>query len=543
MRIPHARLHISPYRYQAATTTPASELVGGNAPETRPRVLYNSRWEAIIGLEIHTQIKSATKLFSASSTSFNAPSNIHVSPIDAAYPGTLPHLSQECVDLAIKTSLALNATINKVSSFDRKHYFYPDLPQGYQITQHYAPLSKNGCIRLTPLDGLDYSLDVGIEQLQLEQDTGKSLHDVYPGMTLIDLNRAGTGLMEIVTKPDMRSSQEAAILLRKLQALLRAVGSSDGNMDETSQPYGARCELKNLNSIKFVSDAIDAEITRQIQSYEEGVPVVQETRGYDVSTGKTVRLRSKESAPDYRYMPEPDLPRLVLSQETIDRIKASLPELPDAQRDRIMNQYSLGLVECRTLMGEEGMVPFFEQVVAGRKVKSVISWTIHELLGRLHSRGRSFGANTVTAKQLGSLIDSVDDGTISAKIGKQVLNLMIAGDTRDATAIIDDKGWRQLDNTHDLEKMCDEIMAKYPDKVNAIRSGSVGVVGFLMGQLMAQTKGRANPVTLNAVLRAKLGLPSTADNSKKGGSKRKVTADAADGSGNDEKSQRGVKTK
>ncbi|KAF9978394.1 hypothetical protein BGZ73_002573 [Actinomortierella ambigua] len=399
--------------------------------------------------------------------------------------------------------------------------------KGYQITQHYAPLSRNGFIKLTPLDGLDYSLDVGIEQLQLEQDTGKSLHDVYPGMTLIDLNRAGTGLMEIVTKPDMRSSKEAGILIKKLQALLRAVGSSDGNMDEIGQPYGARCELKNLNSIKFVSDAIDAEIARQIQSYEEGVPVVQETRGYDVSTGTTFRLRSKENAPDYRYMPEPDLPRLILSQETIDRIKATLPELPDAQRERLMTQYSLGLIECRTLMGEEGMVPFFEQVVAARKVKSAVSWTIHELLGRLNARGLSFGENTVTSTQLGSLIDCVDDGTISAKMGKQVLNLMIAGDARDAAAIIDEKGWKQLDSNEDLDKMCDEIMAKYPDKVKAIQNGNVGVVGFLMGQLMAQSKGRANPVTLNASLRAKLGLPATVNNAKGG----KAPRDSSGGKG------------
>ncbi|KAF9157022.1 hypothetical protein DFQ26_009146 [Actinomortierella ambigua] len=484
--------------------------------------------------------------YGCSHSGINRKQHIKATPSD---PDQVAHLSQECVDLAIKTSLALNASINRVSSFDRKHYFYPDLPQGYQITQHYAPLSKNGFIKLTPLDGLDYSLDVGIEQLQLEQDTGKSLHDVYPGMTLIDLNRAGTGLMEIVTKPDMRSSQEAGILIKKLQALLRAVGSSDGNMDEGSlrcdvnvsvhqigQPYGARCELKNLNSVKFVSDAIDAEITRQIQSYEDGVPVVQETRGYDVSTGTTFRLRSKENAPDYRYMPEPDLPRLILSQETIDRIKASLPELPDIQRERLMTQYSLGLIECRTLMGEEGMVPYFEQVVIGRKVKSAISWTIHELLGRLHARSLSFGESTVTSSQLGSLVDCVDDGTISAKMGKQVLNLMIAGDARDATAIIDDKGWRQLDNTEDLDKMCDEVMTKYPDKVKAIQSGNVGVVGFLMGQLMAQSKGRANPVTLNAKLRAKLGLPPTAGNAK--GNGRGDTASRATSGANGGKDRR-----
>ncbi|CAO3574748.1 unnamed protein product [Mortierella alpina] len=502
-------------------STSASAVSGATAATGPPRNLVKGRWEPIIGLEIHAQIKSRSKLFSASRNAFNASTNTNVSLIDAAYPGTLPHLNQECVDLAIKTALALDAHVYPVSSFDRKHYFYPDLPQGYQITQHYEPLAQNGRLELAPLDGLEYNLTIGIEQLQLEQDTGKSLHDIYPGLTLLDLNRAGTGLMEIVTKPDLRSSKEAGIVVKKLQALLRAVDSSDGNMDEGSmrcdvnvsvhevgKPYGARCELKNLNSIKSVMDAIDAEIERQITSYESGILVDQETRGFDALTGETYRIRSKESAPDYRYMPEPDLPRLVLSRSAIQELKDSLPELPDARRDRIMKSYGLGMVETRTLMGEEGMVEYFEAVVSkGRQVKSVVSWTIHELLGRLHSRNINFTPEIVTAAQLGTLVDYVDQGLISAKVGKNVLNLMVEGDSRNASEIVEEKGWKQMDNQDELGQMCDAIMARYPDKVKIIQKGNVGVLGFLVGQIMKESKGRANPVAASEILKVKIGLP------------------------------------
>ncbi|KAG0202361.1 hypothetical protein BGX28_005115 [Mortierella sp. GBA30] len=502
MRDVRVALHGIKIRHHSSSAEPASDAMA------LPRNLLKGRWEPIIGLEIHAQIKSTSKLFSDSQNSFNAPTNTN-------------QLSQECVNLAIKTSLALDAQVYPVSSFDRKHYFYPDLPQGYQITQHYEPLAQNGKLVLSPLDGLDYTLTVGIEQLQLEQDTGKSLHDIYPGLTLLDLNRAGTGLMEIVTKPDMRSSKEAGILVKKLQALLRAVGSSDGNMDEGSmrcdvnvsihevgKPYGARCELKNLNSVKSVMDAIDSEIERQIESYESNTIVAQETRGFDASTGTTFRIRSKESAPDYRYMPEPDLPRLVLSQETILELKKSLPELPDARRERIMKSYDLGVIETRTLMGEEGMVEYFESVVStGQQVKSVVSWTIHELLGRLHARNVSFSPEVVRASQLGSLIDCVDKGLISAKVGKSVLNLMIEGDSRYAGAIVEEKDWKQMDNRGELDKMCADIMARYPDKVKVVQKGNAGVLGFFVGQVMKQSQGRANPVVVNDLLKAKMGLP------------------------------------
>ncbi|KAF9355395.1 hypothetical protein BGX26_006611 [Mortierella sp. AD094] len=487
--------------YSAATTT--APVVTGWTPLHGN--LIKGRWEPVIGLEIHAQLKSKTKLFSNSKNIFNAPTNTNVSLIDAAYPGTLPPSEP--------TSIQSHPLIGSITFTQTYH-------KGTK-SRNITPLAQDGRIEISPLDGLDYAVTVRIEQLQLEQDTGKSLHDVYPGLTLQDLNRAGTGLMEIVTRPDMRSSKEAGILVKKLQALLRAVNSSDGNMDEGSMrcdvnvsvhepgtPYGARCELKNLNSIKSVVDAIDAEVERQISCYENNTSVAQETRGFDASTGKTFRIRSKESAPDYRYMPEPDLPRLVLSQKEIQTLKQSLPELPDAQRDRIMQLYQLGVIETRTLMGEDGMVEYFESLMSsGRQAKSVISWTIHELLGRLHSRGINFSPEVVKTSQLGSLVDCVDQGLISAKVGKTVLDLMIEGDSRDANTIVEEKGWKQMGNRDELEQLCDAILAKFPEKVKVVQGGNIGVLGFFIGEIMKQSQGRANPVILNELLRVKVGLP------------------------------------
>ncbi|KAF0374333.1 glutamyl-tRNA amidotransferase chain B [Gigaspora margarita] len=337
--------------------------------------LYKSnKWETIIGLEVHAQLNSKTKLFSSSSTSFNEPVNTNVSVIDAAFPGTLPQLNTKCVELAVAASLALSGNVQLVSSFDRKQYFYPDLPPGYQITQHYAPISLGGKIFLNQLDGLEYDTMVRIKQIQLEQDTGKSIHDIVPGMTLIDLNRAGTGLIEIVTEPDMRTSKEAGLTVKKLQSILRTIGSSDGNMEEGSlrcdvnvsvheheTPYGTRCEIKNLNSIKFLMAAIDVEIERQIKELENGNKIVQETRGFDVLKNKTFRLRTKETATDYRYMPEPDLSPLILNKDYITRISNNLPELPDDLKTRIMKQYGIPLHDVIVLMNETGGVKYFEE--------------------------------------------------------------------------------------------------------------------------------------------------------------------------------------
>nr|CAG8599409.1 15807_t:CDS:10 [Entrophospora candida] len=392
-------------------------------------------WEAIIGLEIHAQINSKTKLFSSSSTLFNEPVNTNISLIDAAFPGTIPRLNSKCVDHAIATSLSLSGNVQLVSFFDRKHYFYPDLPAGYQITQHYAPISIGGKICLSKLDGLEYDAQIRIKQIQLEQDTGKSTHDVMPNMTLVDLNRAGVGLMEIVTEPDIRTSKEAGLALRKLQLLLRTIGSSDGNMEEGSlrcdvnvsvhkhgTPFGTRCEIKNLNSVKFLMLAIDAEIYRQIQELIKGNSIIQETRGYDVPANKTFKLRTKETLTDYRYMPESDLPPLLLTK-----------------------------------------------VSKNRNSQHVINFIIHELFGVLNLKGLKFYQNPVLIEQLGSLIDCVNNNEISGKIARKVLMMMVDGDTRLPKDIIIEKNWQQLSDIDELEKLCKSVLKENPNLVMEIK--------------------------------------------------------------------------
>ncbi|CAJ0845262.1 16023_t:CDS:10 [Entrophospora sp. SA101] len=423
-------------------------------------------WEAIIGLEIHAQINSKTKLFSSSSTLFNEPVNTNISLIDAAFPGTIPRLNSKCVDHAIATSLSLSGNIQLVSFFDRKHYFYPDLPAGYQITQHYAPISIGGKICLSKLDGLEYDAQIRIKQIQLEQDTGKSTHDVMPNMTLVDLNRAGVGLMEIVTEPDIRTSKEAGLALRKLQLLLRTIGSSDGNMEEGSlrcdvnvsvhkygTPFGTRCEIKNLNSVKFLMLAIDAEIYRQIQELIKGNSIIQETRGYDVPANKTFKLRTKETLTDYRYMPESDLPPLLLTKKHITKIFDSLPELPDNKKKRLLEQYNLSIHE----------------VSKNRNLQHVINFIIHELFGVLNLKGLKFYQNPVLIEQLGSLIDCVNNNEISGKIARKVLMMMVDGDTRLPKDIIIEKNWQQLSDIDELEKLCKSVLKENPNLVMEIK--------------------------------------------------------------------------
>ncbi|CAJ0751786.1 9648_t:CDS:10 [Entrophospora sp. SA101] len=420
-------------------------------------------WEAIIGLEIHAQINSKTKLFSSSSTLFNEPVNTNISLIDAAFPGTIPRLNSKCVDHAIATSLSLSGNVQLVSFFDRKHYFYPDLPAGYQITQHYAPISIGGKICLSKLDGLEYDAQIRIKQIQLEQDTGKSTHDV---MTLVDLNRAGVGLMEIVTEPDIRTSKEAGLALRKLQLLLRTIGSSDGNMEEGSlrcdvnvsvhkhgTPFGTRCEIKNLNSVKFLMLAIDAEIYRQIQELIKGNSIIQETRGYDVPANKTFKLRTKETLTDYRYMPESDLPPLLLTKKHITKIFDSLPELPDNKKKRLLEQYNLSIHE----------------VSKNRNSQHVINFIIHELFGVLNLKGLKFYQNPVLIEQLGSLIDCVNNNEISGKIARKVLMMMVDGDTRLPKDIIIEKSWQQLSDIDELEKLCKSVLKENPNLVMEIK--------------------------------------------------------------------------
>ncbi|CAG8679393.1 29338_t:CDS:10, partial [Racocetra persica] len=404
-------------------------------------------------------------------------------------------LNAKCVELAVTASLALSGNVQLVSSFDRKQYFYPDLPSGYQITQHYAPISLGGKIFLNHLDGLEYDTVVRIKQIQLEQDTGKSIHDIVPGMTLIDLNRAGTGLIEIVTEPDMRTSKEAGLTVRKLQSILRAIGSSDGNMEEGSlrcdvnvsvhehgTPYGTRCEIKNLNSIKFLMAAIDVEIERQIKELENGNNLEQETRGFDVSKNQTFRLRSKETATDYRYMPEPDLPPLILNKDYIERISNNLPELPDELKTRIMKQYCIPLHDVIVLMNEIGGVKYFEEAVKNRNPQHISNWIIHELFGLLHAKNIKFSQNPVSALQLGSVIDCVDNGDITGKIGKKILEKMIAGDSRLASTIIQEEGLRQLNNISELEKICQEVILQNPRQLISLKEGKQTVFAWFVGQ-------------------------------------------------------------
>ncbi|CAG8618634.1 11220_t:CDS:10 [Funneliformis mosseae] len=475
--------------------------------------LYREKWEAIIGLEIHAQINSKKKLFSTSSTSFNEPVNTNVSVIDAAFPGTIPRLNPKCIDLTVATSLALSGNVQLVSSFDRKHYFYPDLPAGYQITQHYAPISLGGKVTVSPLDGLEYEKDIRIKQIQIEQDTGKSIHDVRPGMALIDLNRAGTGLMEIVTEPDMRTSKEAGLAVRKLQALFRAIGSSDGNMEEGSlrcdvnvsvhepgTPFGTRCEIKNLNSVKFLMAAVDVEIERQIAELNKGGTVIQETRGYNVATNQTFRLRTKETYTDYRYMPESDLPPLILTKDYLTRIYNSLPELPDDRKRRLMSQYHISLNDVMSLMRENGGVEYFEEVAKDRNSRHVVNWITHELYGLLNIKNIKFDHNPVTTQQLGSIIDSIETDEITAKIGKKVLAQMISGEKRLTPDIIQEKGWKQLTNMDELETICKNIISKNSEQVYQYKQGNKNIYQWLVGQVMRETKSKASPKLVNDIL-------------------------------------------
>ncbi|ORZ12690.1 Aspartyl/glutamyl-tRNA amidotransferase subunit B [Absidia repens] len=491
-------------------------------------------WQAVIGIEVHAQINTKTKLFSDSPTSFNEPVNTNISVVDAAFPGVQPRLNRQAVLLAVKTGLALDSNIQLRSTFDRKHYFYPDLPQGYQITQQREPIARGGKIYLTEMDGLTKDIAVGIHQLQLEQDTGKSMHDMRPGYTLLDLNRAGTGLMEIVTQPDLRSSFEAGLLVKKLQAILRCVGSSKANMEEGSmrcdinvsvhrpgEPFGTRCELKNLNSVRFLSLAIDAEIERQIEILESGGSIESQTRGFDATTNTTFKLRGKESAPDYRYMPEPDLPPLHLDQEFVNEIKSSLPELPDQCRSRIIQSYDMTLNDANVLLNEPGSLEFFEKVCIGRNSKSALNWTLHELFGQLASEDITFQHNPISVQQLGSLIDLVNDGVITGPTGKKVLKHMVQNQSNKMPKdIVEEKGWVRIGDENSLKALCETLIAKNSDKAKTIQQGDPKMFKWFIGQVMRETKGSADPMTLNQVLSDALGC-RLEDVEKSGGAQAK----------------------
>jgi aspartyl-tRNA(Asn)/glutamyl-tRNA(Gln) amidotransferase subunit B len=474
----------------------------------------NGSWEIVLGLEVHAQVISRAKLFSGAATDFGAEPNTQVSFVDAAMPGMLPVINEFCVEQAVKTGLGLNAEINLVSVFDRKNYFYADLPAGYQISQFSRPIVGKGTIILDLPDGK--TREVGITRLHLEQDAGKSLHDQHPSLTYVDLNRSGVALMEIVSDPDMRSAEEAAAYIRKLRAILRYLGTCDGNMEEGNlrcdvnvsvrrpgEPLGTRCEIKNVNSIRFISQAIEYEARRQIELVEDGGTVQQETRLYDANKGETRPMRSKEHAHDYRYFPDPDLLPLELDRDWIERIRASMPELPDAKKARFMEQYRLSAYDAGVLVMEKATADFYERVAKSRDPKLAANWVIVEFFGALNRSGKSIEDSPVTAEGLGELIDLIADNTVSGRLAKDVFALMF--DTgKPAGAIVEEKGLRQVTDTGAIEAAIDKVMAEQAAKVAEYRSGKEKLFGYFVGQVMRATGGKANPALLNELLKKKL---------------------------------------
>jgi len=472
-------------------------------------------WEVVIGLEVHAQVISHAKLFSSASTIFGAEPNTQVSLVDAAMPGMLPVINAECVAQAVRTGLALGAQINLYSVFDRKNYFYADLPQGYQISQYKQPIVGRGTIILD-LDKGARSKTVGIERLHLEQDAGKSLHDQHPSMTYVDLNRSGVALMEIVSEPDMRSPEEAAAYLRKLRTILRYIGACDGNMEQGSiradvnvsvrrpgDPLGTRCEIKNMNSIRFVQQAIAYEARRQIDVLEEGGEIHQHTLLFDPGKGETRPMRSKEEAHDYRYFPDPDLLPLEFTQEWVDELRAGLPELPDDKKNRLMADYGLSVYDAGILVGDPETAAFYEVLAKGRDAKMAANWMTGELFGALNKSGLAITASPVSAERLGALIDLIADGTISGKIAKQVFEIMFETG-EEPGRIVEQKGLKQVTDSGAIEMVIDEVLGEQADKVADYRGGKDKLFGFFVGQVMKKTHGKANPRAVNEILRRKL---------------------------------------
>ena len=471
-------------------------------------------WEVVIGLEVHAQVISQSKLFSGSATAFGAEPNTQVSLVDAGLPGMLPVINAEVVAQAVRTGLGLNAKINLYSVFDRKNYFYPDMPQGYQISQFLQPVVGEGVVHVELPDGT--TCEVGIERLHLEQDAGKSVHDLHPQHTYIDLNRSGTALMEIVSKPDLRSPEQAGAYVRKLRAILRYLGTCDGNMEQGSlradvnvsvrragEELGTRTETKNVNSVRFIQQAIEFEAQRQVDVIEDGGTVRQETRLFDAGSGTTRAMRSKEESHDYRYFPDPDLLPLEFSQAFVDGLKAELPELPDAKHDRFESELGLSAYDAGVLVAEKEIADYFETAAAGRDAKTVANWVTGTLFAALNKSGKSIGQSPVTAEQLGGLMDLMADGTISGKIAKDVFEEMFETG-KDADTVVDEKGLKQVSDSGAIEAMIDEVLAANPDKAEEYRAGKVQLLGFFVGQVMKASGGKANPGVVNEVLRAKL---------------------------------------
>ena len=483
-----------------------SKLISGTTGE----------WEVVIGLEVHAQVTSNSKLFSGAATEFGAEPNTQVSLVDAAMPGMLPVINAYCVEQAVRTGLALDAQINLYSIFDRKNYFYADLPQGYQISQYKQPVVGEGIITLDLKDG--ETKEVGIERLHLEQDAGKSMHDQHPTMTYVDLNRSGVALMEIVSKPDMRSSEEAGAYLKKLRTILRYIGTCDGNMEQGSMradvnvsvrkpggPLGTRCEIKNVNSVRFVQQAIEYEARRQIDVIEDGGKIVQETRLYDVAAGVTRSMRSKEEAHDYRYFPDPDLLPLELDPAWVENIKAGLPELPDEKKNRLMRDFGLSVYDAGVMVSEPEIGVYFEEVAKGRDPKQASNWVTGSLFAALNAKGVSITESPVTAANLGKLIDLIADNTISGRIAKDVFEIMVETGG-DPAKIVEEKGLKQITDTGFIEGIVDKIIAENPGQVAQYDGGAnPKVIGWFVGQVMKQSQGKANPAQVNELLKKKLG--------------------------------------
>ena len=471
-------------------------------------------WEVVIGLEVHAQVLSKAKLFSGASTEFGAEPNAHVSLVDAAMPGMLPVINEFCVEQAVRTGLGLKAQINKLSVFDRKNYFYPDLPQGYQISQFKSPIVGEGEVTVDLPSGETFT--VRIERLHLEQDAGKSLHDQDPHATYVDLNRSGVALMEIVSKPDMRSAEEAAAYLKKLREVLRYLGTCDGNMDEGSMradvnvsvrkpgaELGTRCEIKNVNSMRFVAQAIEYESRRQVDLIEGGGVVQQQTRLFDNKAGTTRAMRSKEEAHDYRYFPDPDLLPLELDDGFVERIAASLPELPDAKKARFISDYGLSAYDAGVLVAERETAEFYERVAKGRDPKAAANWVTGDFFGALNKDGKSIAESPVSAEALGELVGLIGDNTISGRIAKDVFAIMYeTGDM--PLKIVEERGLRQVTDTGAIAAAVDEVIASNPAKVEELAK-KPKLIGWFVGEVMKRTGGKANPQAVNELLKGKLG--------------------------------------
>lgn len=477
-------------------------------------------WEVVIGMEVHAQVTSESKLFSGASTAFGSEPNSNVSLVDAAMPGMLPVLNMECVKQAVRTGLGLKAQINLKSVFDRKNYFYPDLPQGYQISQFKQPIVGEGKIMISvgpDNKGQFEDVEIGIERLHLEQDAGKSMHDQHPTMSYVDLNRSGVALMEIVSKPDMRSSDEARAYLTKLRTILRYLGTCDGNMDEGSmradvnvsvrrpgEEFGTRCEIKNVNSIRFVGQAIEYEARRQIALLEDGGSIDQETRLFDPVKGETRSMRTKEEAHDYRYFPDPDLLPLEFDQAFVDALAAELPELPDDKKQRLIETQGISVYDASIIVTEKAIADYYESVADGRDGKAAANWVINDLLGALNKAGKSIEESPINPEQLGAIIDLIKEGTISGKIAKDLFEI-IWNEGGDPKKVVEERGMKQVTDTGAIEKAVDDVIAANPEKVEQAKV-KPALAGWFVGQVMKATGGKANPQAVNELVKNKLGI-------------------------------------